>query len=97
MRTGLDEITIQAELAGLDGWVLSPDRLSISKTFAFNNFNRAFAFMTSVAMAAEKLDHHPEWSNVYGNVSITLTTHSVGGLTKLDFKLAEAIESFAES
>lgn len=68
-------------------------RDAIRKTFRFSTFRRAFAFMTEVALWAEKLDHHPEWSNVYNEVTVTLQTHSAGGLTMLDIKLASKMEA----
>jgi 4a-hydroxytetrahydrobiopterin dehydratase len=71
-----------------DGWNEVDGRDAISKTFTFKNFNEAFGFMTRVAMQAEKLDHHPEWFNVYKTVEVTLTTHDVDGLSDLDIKLA---------
>lgn len=72
----------------LDAWQISADGKQLCITFKFRNFRKAFAFMTEMALAAEKLDHHPEWSNCYGRVSICLTTHDVDGLTELDEKLA---------
>ena len=77
------------------GWALVTDRDAITKNLEFKNFREAFAFMTGVALMAEKLDHHPEWSNVYKKVSITLTTHSTGGLSDLDVKLAQEIDRLA--
>jgi len=77
------------------GWSKMPDRDAVSKEFQFRNFREAFGFMTGVALMAEKLDHHPEWSNVYKTVQITLTTHSAGGLSQLDAKLAAEIEKLA--
>ena len=77
------------------GWSQLPDRDAIWKSFEFRNFREAFGFMTGVALMAEKLNHHPEWSNVYKNVDITLTTHSAGGLSELDGKLADEIERLA--
>ena len=77
------------------GWTMVGDRDAISKDLEFKNFREAFAFMTGVALMAEKLDHHPEWSNVYKKVSITLTTHSTGGLSDLDVKLAQEIDRLA--
>lgn len=77
------------------GWTLSSDEVAISRSFIFKNFNAAFAFMTRVAMVAEKLDHHPEWSNVYKRVEVRLTTHSAGGLTDLDVKMARKMDEFA--
>lgn len=64
----------------------------LQKSFGFKNFVDAFGFMTRAALHAEKLDHHPEWSNVYGTVVVNLTTHEAGGITELDFALAEAME-----
>jgi 4a-hydroxytetrahydrobiopterin dehydratase len=70
-------------------------RDAITKKFLFADFNEAFGFMTRVALSAEKLDHHPEWSNVYKTVDVTLSTHDAGGLTELDVKLAEAMDKYA--
>ena len=81
-------------LAGLAGWD-SPDGQAISRDFAFPDFGRAMAFMTAVAVRADRMDHHPEWSNVYRNVSVRLTTHSAHGLTNLDFELAAYIDEVA--
>ena len=75
-------------LADLTGWAEVDGRDAISKTFVFSNFNEAFGWMSRVAMQAEKLDHHPEWSNVYKTVDVTLATHDAGGVTDLDVKLA---------
>jgi 4a-hydroxytetrahydrobiopterin dehydratase len=85
----------KAALATLQGWSLAEGREAISKQFQFKNFNAAFAFMTRVAMMAEKLDHHPEWFNVYRTVDVTLATHEAGGLTMLDIKLATFMDSIA--
>ena len=82
-------------LAELAGWAPLEDRDAIRKSFKFKTFNQAFGFMTRVALAADKMDHHPEWSNVYNRVDIVLTTHSCGGLSELDLKLARKIEVFA--
>jgi 4a-hydroxytetrahydrobiopterin dehydratase len=70
---------------------LRGDGLSIARTFKFTDFSEAFAFMTRVALAAEKADHHPEWFNVYNRVEVTLTTHDAGGLSTRDVALAKAI------
>jgi 4a-hydroxytetrahydrobiopterin dehydratase len=77
------------------GWAIVEGRDAVRKTFTFGNFVEAWGFMTKVALAAEKLDHHPEWSNVYKSVDITLSTHDVGGLSALDVKLARRIDALA--
>ena len=82
-------------LARLRGWAEVKGRDAISKKFVFADFNQAFGFMARAALTAEKLDHHPEWSNVYKTVEVTLSTHDAGGLTELDVKLAEAMDKFA--
>jgi 4a-hydroxytetrahydrobiopterin dehydratase len=79
----------------LKGWSEVKDRDAISKKFVFADFNQAFGFMTRAALIAEKMDHHPEWFNVYKNVEVTLSTHDAGGVTDLDVKLAEAMDKFA--
>lgn len=86
----LSEEAIKLNLSKLSGWEIKNNKLH--KLFKFKNFNQAFSFMTGVAMVCEKMNHHPEWSNVYGNVDVSLTTHRVAGLTELDFKLAEKID-----
>ena len=82
-------------LADLDGWSLVEDGTAIEAEFIFRGFNAAFGFMTRVALAAERQNHHPEWSNVYNRVTIRWTTHSEGGVTELDVKLARACSRFA--
>ncbi|CTQ56779.1 Putative pterin-4-alpha-carbinolamine dehydratase [Roseibium album] len=84
-----------AGLNALPDWHLCEGREAISKSFKFRDFKEAFGFMTQVALAAEKMNHHPEWSNVYRSVDITLSTHDVGGLSVLDLKLAEVINRIA--
>lgn len=84
-----------AALADLSGWSSAPEREALTKTFRFADFSAAFGFMTRVALAAEKMDHHPEWSNVYNRVEIVLTTHSAGGVTRLDVALAKIIDEVA--
>jgi len=79
-------------LARLKGWSQVKGRDAISKKFVFADFNQAFGFMTRAALVAEKLDHHPEWFNVYKTVEVTLSTHDAGGLTELDVKLAQAMD-----
>lgn len=82
-------------LASLPGWELVEGRDAIRRRFRFPSFGEAFAFMTRVALLAEKMDHHPEWSNVYDRVEIVLSTHDAGGLTSLDIALARAIDACA--
>ncbi|XP_059030598.1 pterin-4-alpha-carbinolamine dehydratase 2 isoform X2 [Mustela nigripes] len=79
------------------GWSELHERDAIYKEFSFKNFNQAFGFMSRVALQAEKMNHHPEWFNVYNKVQITLTSHDYGGLTKRDVKLAKFIEKAAAS
>ena len=83
--------------AALPQWVAPAPgaRDALRRELRFKDFSAAFAFMTRVAMAAEALNHHPEWSNVYNKVSITLTTHDAGGLTDRDVELAKAVDAFA--
>jgi 4a-hydroxytetrahydrobiopterin dehydratase len=85
----------ETALAALPGWTPVDGRDAIHKRFVFRNFSAAFGFMSRCAMMAEKLDHHPEWSNVYRTVEVTLTTHDAGGLTALDIALARAMDDFA--
>ncbi|HEX8568649.1 MAG TPA: 4a-hydroxytetrahydrobiopterin dehydratase [Caulobacteraceae bacterium] len=87
----------QAALASLSGWRAAEGRDALVKTFQFRDFNAAFGFMSRVAMVAEKLDHHPEWSNVYGRVEVLLTTHDAGGVTELDLRLARFMDEAAVS
>lgn len=82
-------------LSGLAGWSMVEGRDAIAKTFVFSNFVEAFGFMAKVALVAEKLDHHPEWRNVYKTVEVTLSTHDAGGLTRLDIALAQAMDKHA--
>ena len=92
MKSKLSGEARKAALARLDGWSEVKTRDAISKKFVFADFNQAFGFMTRAALLAEKLDHHPEWSNVYKTVEVTLSTHDAGGLTERDVKLAEAMD-----
>ncbi len=87
----LDSKVVEAELAGLPGWKLADDGLSMQRVVRFADFSEAFAFMTRVALAAEKADHHPEWFNVWNRVEITLTTHDAAGLSRRDIAMAKAI------
>ncbi|WP_275785797.1 4a-hydroxytetrahydrobiopterin dehydratase [Pararhizobium gei] len=88
----LDPRDTAERLTGMHGWMLAEDGGSISKAFRFKSFSEAFGFMSECALAAEKLDHHPEWFNVYNRVDVSLTTHDAGGLTELDFKLAARMD-----
>lgn len=94
-REKLDKAVIVEALGELDGWTLADDGLSIGRSFAFANFSEAFGFMTRCALAAEKMDHHPEWSNVYKHVDVRLTTHSASGVTGLDLELARRMNRYA--
>lgn len=95
MAQRLTEEEREPALAALNGWTLVDGRDAITKRFGFPDFNAAFGFMGRVAMVAEKMDHHPEWSNVYNTVDITLSTHDAGGLTVLDINLAHSIDHIA--
>ncbi len=89
------KIGVQAALDQLAGWRAADGREAIVKTFRFKDFSEAFGFMTRAALAAEKLDHHPEWFNVYNRVEVTLATHDAGGVTELDVQLARIMDSAA--
>lgn len=95
IREKLEGAALAEKLAAASGWKPAEDGRSISKSFKFAGFPQAFGFMTQAALAAEKLDHHPEWFNVYSRVDVTLTTHSAGGLTELDFRLAARMDKAA--
>ena len=94
-RKVLEDTAISDALASLDGWFLDKDGAAIAKDFKFKNFSEAFGFMARVALVAERLDHHPEWSNVYNKVDIRLSTHDAGGITELDIEMAKAINRIA--
>ena len=95
MPQKLDEAARKGLAARLPGWRIADGRDALQKTFKFKDFNEAFGFMTRAALVAEKMDHHPEWSNVWNRVEVTLATHSAGGLTELDVKLAETMDKIA--
>jgi len=97
MAEKLTGSTRKSVLAKLDGWSEVEGRDAISKKFAFKDFNEAFGFMARVALIAEKLDHHPEWFNVYNRVEVTLATHDAGGVTERDVKLAEAMDRLTKA
>lgn len=93
-----DKIGAEAALKeGLDGWQAVDGRDAIAKTFKFKTFNQAFAFMTRCAMKAEKMNHHPEWFNVYNTVEVTLATHDADGVTDNDVQLAKFMDKAAAS
>jgi len=89
-RRKLSEQEIASKLEGLKGW--SIENAKLHKQFEFKSFVHAFGFMTSVALIAESMNHHPEWFNVYNKVSIDLTTHDAGGISNLDFEFASKVE-----
>lgn len=91
----LTEEERSAALSGLTDWSYDAERDGIRRSFRFEDFRAAFGFMTQVAMLAEKLDHHPEWSNVYNRVDILLTTHDAKGLSKRDIDLAQKIDALS--
>src|SRR5690242_295096 len=90
----LSQQEIQQQISGLDGWQVVNGK--VSKTFEFKDFVQAFGFMTRVAMEAEKLNHHPEWFNVYNRVKIELVTHDLGGISTYDIKFADTINKLYE-
>jgi 4a-hydroxytetrahydrobiopterin dehydratase len=86
----------RAKLVGeLDGWSEATGRDAIVKTFQFKSFSLAWGWMSRVALLAEKMDHHPEWVNVYGRIDVTLSTHTAGGVTEKDIALARKMDAFA--
>jgi len=93
MADRLTDSEIETALAELDGWKLEGGK--IGRSFKFANFIQAFSFMTSAAIEAEKMDHHPEWSNVYNKVSVQLVTHDAGGVTQLDIDLARKMNALS--
>ncbi|MEQ8286198.1 4a-hydroxytetrahydrobiopterin dehydratase [Thalassospira sp.] len=89
----LEKTAILNALKNLPNWELAEDGKSIGQVYMFGDFNSAFGFMTRIAMKAEKMDHHPEWFNVYNKVGVTLTTHDAGGVTQKDIDLATYCET----
>ena len=94
-RQKLDSTAIAEKLAAVASWDIDAGETALDKTFKFKDFSEAFGFMARAALVAEKLDHHPEWKNVYNKVDVRLTTHDAGGLTGLDFDLAVAMDRVA--
>ncbi len=91
----LSDQEIEQNLESLEGWDLTED--GIQTSFEFENFKEAFTLMTRIAFEAEAMDHHPNWTNVYNTLEITLSTHDAGGVTEKDFKLARAIEEIVNA
>ena len=101
-KPGRSKLTAEERNAQLDplftsGWTSVEDRDAITKMFSFKNFNEAFGFMTRVAMLAEKMNHHPEWSNVYNKVDVTLTSHDVQGISQRDVRMAKFMDDVIEA
>ena len=97
MAEKLSNEQITEILSDLTGWQKLDDRNAIAKTFKFKDFSEAFGWMTRAALQAEKMNHHPEWCNVWNRVEVTLTTHDAGGVTKLDLKLAARMNILANA
>ncbi len=95
MAQKLDAAARAAMAARLPHWRMADGRDAIQRTFKFKDFSEAFGFMARAALVAEKMDHHPEWANVWNRVEVTLSTHSAGGLTELDLELAGAMDRIA--
>jgi 4a-hydroxytetrahydrobiopterin dehydratase len=91
----LDPTARAAALKELPQWREVDGRDAITRTFQFKSFNEAFGFMSRVALLAEKMDHHPEWFNVYNRIEITLATHDAGGVTEKDIAMAKAMDAYA--
>jgi 4a-hydroxytetrahydrobiopterin dehydratase len=96
MAAGLSPEAVKAELDRLSGWRLAKGGKAIAKSFEFADFSEAFGFMARAALVAEKMSHHPDWSNSYKTVKVALSSHDAGGLTARDFKLAAAMDRIAE-
>jgi 4a-hydroxytetrahydrobiopterin dehydratase len=96
-RPSRERMSVAAALAGLEGWRAMEGREAIARSYRFKDFADAFAFMTRVALEAERLDHHPEWSNVYNRVEVVLTTHDAGGVTGFDVALAKVMDGAAHT
>lgn len=96
MPKKLPPAALKAALKKLPQWKKVSGRDAITRKFEFKDFNAAFGFMSRAALLAEKMDHHPEWFNVYNKVEVTLSTHDAGGVTQNDVKMAQAMEGYAE-
>ncbi len=95
MPPKLEKQDVEVLMKDIAGWIADGENLSISKTFTFKDFSAAWAFMSRSALLAEKMNHHPEWFNVYSRVEVKLNTHDAKGLTELDFRMARAMNGFA--
>lgn len=93
----MTDAEIAEALLELDGWVVLDNRPAINKTFRFTDFRSAWNFMEDVAIEADEMSHHPEWTNIYNRVEVTLTTHDVGGLSEIDFDLAAFMDEVAKN
>ena len=93
MSGKLTAAALTEALAGLDGWSVADGREAIVKTYRFADFNAAFGWMSRVALKAERMDHHPEWFNVYNRVDVALTSHDAGGVSARDIELAAFLDS----
>ncbi len=96
MPDKLSSTQVRSELKKLAGWSAVKNHRGIAKKFTFKGFSEAWAFMTRCALLAEKMDHHPEWFNVYNKVEVTLSTHDAGGVTALDVKMAKAMDAYSK-
>ncbi len=97
MSQPLTRAEIDARLAGKPDWRYDAEKRALVRAFRFRDFSAAFGFMARAALVAEKMDHHPDWSNSYNQVSVSLSSHSAGGVTDKDFALAEAMDGIAVS
>jgi 4a-hydroxytetrahydrobiopterin dehydratase len=95
MPKKLGPAALKTALKTLPEWKKTPGRDAIARKFEFKDFNSAFGFMSRVALLAEKMDHHPEWFNVYNKLEVTLSTHDAGGVTDNDIKMAQAMDAYA--
>lgn len=95
MREKFDDTKIQAELKNLNGWEYNNS--AIEKNFVFKNFKEALAMMVRIGFEAEKMNHHPAWTNVYNKLNVRLNTHDAGGITEMDFVLAKKIDEVIEN
>ena len=95
MADKIDRNDVAQKLADLPGWALLSEKDALKKSFVFKDFNQAWGFMNRCALLAEKMNHHPEWSNVWNKVEVTLNTHDAGGITELDLKMAAKMNLYA--